>query len=191
MRLFGSVVRFFWGPLSCQATILGLAAAPLIVLGVACSGHASVPPPKPPVVACKEPEVLKVVVRGSDRMNMDESGQSLAVVVRVYQLKGSRSLEDAEFDQIWQHDRETLADDVLSVSETVLAPSDSKVVNIKRSDDAHYLAVIGLFRRPDGIAWRAIRLIPTVCKTGVAMKNVAKEIAVEFLIEDYRIEVRT
>ena len=143
------------------------------------------------MVACKEPEVLKVVVRGSDRMNMDESGQSLAVVVRVYQLKSSRTLEDAEFDQIWQRDRETLADDVLSVSETVLAPSDSRIVNIKRADDAHYLAVIGLFRRPDGIAWRAIRLIPTVCRTGVAMKTVAKEIAVEFLIEDYRIEVRT
>jgi type VI secretion system protein VasD len=141
-------------------------------------------------VGCKEPE-LKVVVRGSDRLNMDENGQSLAVVIRVYQLKSSKTIEDAEFEQIWQRDRETLADDVLSAIEMTLAPNDLKVVNLKRAEDARYVAVIGLFRKPDGIAWRAIRLIPTLCKGGAAMRNAPKELAVEFLVEDYRIEVRT
>jgi type VI secretion system VasD/TssJ family lipoprotein len=113
-------------------------------------------------------------------------------VIRVYQLKSSKNIEDAEFEQIWQHDRETLADDVLSANEMTLAPNDLKVVNIKRSEDARYVAVIGLFRKPDGIAWRAIRLIPTICnRGGTAMKNASKEITVEFLVEDYRIEVRT
>jgi type VI secretion system VasD/TssJ family lipoprotein len=167
-----------------------VASTSFLAIGLSCSGHAPAPVTRAPPVGCKEPE-LKVVVRGSDRLNMDEFGQSLAVVVRVYQLKTSKTIEDAEFDQIWQHDRETLSDDVLSAVEMTLAPSDSKIVNIKRAEDARYLAVIGLFRKPDGIAWRAIRLIPTICKSGAALKNIPKEIAVEFLVEDYRIEVRT
>lgn len=122
---------------------------------------------------------------------MDESGQSLAVVIRVYQLKSPKTIEDAEFEQIWQHDRETLSDDVLSAVELTLAPNDLKVLNVKRVEDARYLAAIGLFRRPNGLAWRAIRLIPTVCKGGAPMKKATKEIPIEFLAEDYRIEART
>jgi type VI secretion system protein VasD len=143
-----------------------------------------------PTEPCKEPE-RKVVLRGSDRMNVDEFGQSLAVVVRVYQLRTAKTLEDAEFDHIWQHDRESLADDVISADEVTLAPTEVRVIRVKRSDEARYVAVIGLFRRPDGIAWRAIRLIPTVCRGEEAMKKVPKEIALEFLVEDYRIEVRS
>jgi len=124
-------------------------------------------------------------------MNVDEFGQSLAVVVRVYQLKTAKSLEDAEFDYIWQHDRESLADDVVSTDELTLAPTEVRVVHMKRAEDARYVAVIGLFRKPDGIAWRAIRLIPTVCRGDEAMKRIPKEISLEFLIEDYRIEVRS
>jgi type VI secretion system protein VasD len=139
---------------------------------------------------CKEPEP-KVVLRGSDRMNVDEFGQSLAVVVRVYLLKTAKTLEDAEFDHIWQHDRESLAGDVISVDEVTLAPTEVRVIHVKRSEEARYVAVIGLFRRPDGIAWRAIRLIPTICRGEEAMKRVPKEISLEFLVEDYRIEVRS
>src|SRR5215831_7388196 len=73
-------------------------------------------PPPAPAAPCKEPE-LKVTVKGSDRLNMDESGRSLAVVVRIYQLKSLKTLEDADFDGVWQHDRETLGEDLMSVDE--------------------------------------------------------------------------
>jgi type VI secretion system protein VasD len=176
-------------------SVAGLA----IACQVSCLLGCSAPPRvgRPPVHAaaaapsdCKEPPA-KVVIRGSDRMNVDEFGQSLAVVVRVYQLKTAKSLEDAEFDYIWQHDRESLADDVVSTDELTLAPTEVRVIHMKRAEDARYVAVIGLFRKPDGIAWRAIRLIPTVCRGDDAMKRIPKEISLEFLIEDYRIEVRS
>lgn len=124
-------------------------------------------------------------------MNVDEFGHSLAVVVRVYQLKTAKSLEDAEFDPIWQHDRESLADDMVSADELTLAPTEVRVIRIKHSEEARYVAVIGLFRRPDGIAWRSIRPIPTVCRGEEAMSKVPKEISLEFLVEDYRIEIRS
>src|SRR5690349_10623000 len=114
--------------------------------------------PPAPAAPCKEPE-LKVTVRGSDRLNMDEAGRSLAVVVRVYQLKSLKTLDDADFDQVWQHDKETLGDDFVSVDEVTVDPADKKAVPVKRNPDARYLAAVGLFRKPDGIAWRATRSI--------------------------------
>jgi type VI secretion system protein VasD len=168
---------------------VALTLSALFVIG-GCSAHAPAPAPEA-AAACKEPD-LKIVLRGSDRLNVDESGQALAVVVRVYLLKKTKMLEDAEFDQIWQHDRETLADDVLSADELTLAPKDTKTLHLKHNDDAKYIAAVGLFRKPDGIAWRAIRLTPTVCRGDDAMKKVtvAKEIAIDFWAEDYRIEAR-
>src|SRR6202142_2291278 len=122
-------------------SVAGLA----IACQVSCLLGCSAPPRagRPPVHAAaaaapsdrKEPPA-KVVIRGSDRMNVDEFGQSLAVVVRVYQLKTAKSLEDAEFDYIWQHDRESLADEVVSTDELTLAPTEVRVIHMKRAEDA-------------------------------------------------------
>jgi type VI secretion system VasD/TssJ family lipoprotein len=151
---------------------------------VGACAHDAPPPPAPP---CKEPDI-KVTVRGSDRLNMDESGRSLAVVVRIYQLKSLKTLDDAEFDQVWQHDKEALGDDFVSVDEVTVDPSDKKVVPIKRSADANFLAAVGLFRKPDGIAWRATRNIKPICGGEAPVKAPPAVYPITFVAEDYRIE---
>jgi type VI secretion system VasD/TssJ family lipoprotein len=143
--------------------------------------------PPPPAAACKEPD-LKVTVRGSDRLNMDEAGRSLAVVVRIYQLKTLKTLEDADFDQVWQHDRETLGEDLVSVDEVTVDPADKKSVPVKRNMDARYLVAVGLFRKPDGIAWRATRSLGPICGGEGAVKAPPPVYIVSFVAEDYRIE---
>ncbi len=158
-------------------------AAAAAVCATACA-HDPPPPPAPP---CKEPE-LKVTVRGSDRLNMDEAGRSLAVVVRVYQLKSLKTLEEADFDQVWQHDKETLGEDLISVDEVTVDPSDKKVVPVKRVLDARYLVAVGLFRKPDGIAWRATRNLAPICSGDSPVKAPPAAYVVSFLAEDYRIE---
>ena len=144
-------------------------------------------PPPAPAPPCKEPD-LKVTVRGSDRLNMDEAGRSLAVVVRVYQLKTLKTIEDADFDQVWQHDKETLGDDFVSVDEVTVDPSDKKVVPVKRVLDARYLVAVGLFRKPDGVAWRATRTIAPICNGETLVKAPPASYTINFLAEDYRID---
>jgi type VI secretion system VasD/TssJ family lipoprotein len=119
---------------------------------------------------------------------MDESGRSLAVVVRVYQLKSLKALDDADFDQVWQHDKETLGEDLLSVDEITVDPSDKKVVPVKRSGDTRYLVAVGLFRKPEGIAWRATRTLNPVCGGDGPTKAPPPVYPVTFVAEDYRIE---
>jgi type VI secretion system protein VasD len=160
-----------------------LLALVLPILVTAC-GHDAPPAPAAP---CKEPD-LKITVRGSDRLNMDEAGRSLAVVVRIYQLKSLKTLEDANFDQVWQHDKETLGEDLASVDEVTVDPADKKVVPVKRIADAHYLVAVGLFRKPDGIAWRATRALNPICGGEGSAKAPPPTFPVVFVAEDYRIE---
>ena len=171
---------FGGGRLPVSLPVLG---ALSIALVTSCA-HDPPPPPGPP---CKEPD-LKVTVRGSDRLNMDETGRSLAVVVRIYQLKSLKTLDDADFDQVWQHDKETLGEDLVSVAEVTVAPSDKQVVPVKRAPDAHYLVAVGLFRKPDGITWRATRRMNPICEGEGAVKAPPPIYPVTFLAEDYRIE---
>lgn len=169
-----------------MSALVAIAAAAAVCATVFPTGCAHDPPP-PPAAPCKEPE-LKVTVRGSDRLNMDEGGRSLAVVVRVYQLKSLKTLEEADFDQVWQHDKETLGEDLISVDEVTVDPSDKKVVPVKRVMDARYLVAVGLFRKPDGIAWRATRNLALICSADSPVKAPPAAYVVNFLAEDYRIE---
>jgi type VI secretion system VasD/TssJ family lipoprotein len=163
--------------------LIFLGGAALVMQAAGCAHD----PAPAAAVPCKEPD-LRVTVRGSDRLNMDESGRSLAVIVRIYQLKTLRTLETADFDQMWQHDKETLGEDLLSVEELTLDPSDKKAVPVKRSPDARYLVAVGLFRKPDGIAWRATRNLTPVCAGDTAAKAPPPTFPVTFVAEDYRIE---
>jgi len=158
----------------------------LVVMVAAC-GHDPPPPAAAAAGACKEPD-LKVTVRGSDRLNMDEGGRSLAVVVRIYQLKSLKTLDDADFDGVWQHDKDTLGEDLISVDEITIDPSDKKIVPVRRNPDARYLVAVGLFRKPDGIAWRATRTLHPVCSGEGAVKAPPAVFPVTFVAEDYRIE---
>jgi len=165
--------------------------APLAGLFLVMAGACGHDPPPPAAAAapgqCKEPD-LKVTVRGSDRLNMDEGGRSLAVVIRIYQLKSLKTLDDADFDGVWQHDKDTLGEDLMSVDEVTIDPSDKKVVPVRRNPDARYLVAVGLFRKPDGIAWRATRTLHPVCGAEGSVKAPPPVFPVTFVAEDYRIE---
>jgi len=168
---------------SLVTVVMKMVALAVLSVAAACAHD----PPPPTAAPCKEPD-LKVTVRGSDRLNMDEGGRSLAVVVRIYQLKSLKAIEDADFDQVWQHDKETLGEDLISVDEVTIDPADKKVVPVKRVMDARYLVAVGLFRKPDGIAWRSTRNLAPICGGETLVKAPPATYSVNFVAEDYRIE---
>jgi len=96
------------------ATVAMMAAS----LGVAAFGcsHSSPPPPaaapaaatKPPPSACSAPEPLHVSLTASARLNPGEKGEALATVVRIYQLKGVGKMMGVSFDDLLDHDKDTL-----------------------------------------------------------------------------------
>jgi type VI secretion system VasD/TssJ family lipoprotein len=134
--------------------------AELVVLGVlavACGLAACAHAPPPP---CSSPEPLRVNLKASPHLNPSEKGEALATVVRVYQLKGTGKIAVASFDDLLDHDKDTLGEDFVAVQEVTLEPTETLNPPLVRSPDATHVAVVALFRKPTGTAWRAIEKLP-------------------------------
>jgi len=124
------------------------------------------------------PARLELSLAASDRLNLDEQGQSLPTVVRIFQLKGAAKLEAADFDPLYRRPREVLGTDLLQLEELTLTPGQTVRRQIDRDPAARAIAVVGLFRKPSGISWRAVVELPS------------GRVPLEFVAEGYRIERR-
>jgi type VI secretion system protein VasD len=136
-----------------------LVAAVAVLAG--CS-HNPPPPPTPPTppAPCSEKEPLRVRLKADRKLNLSERGESLATVVRVYQLKGTGKISVASFDDLFDHDHDTLGEDFAAVQEVTITPGATLDPPLFRVPDATYVAVMGLFRRPTATSWRAVEKLP-------------------------------
>jgi len=177
-----------------------------VSLTVAASGcsHPAPPPPaaapaaaaKPPPSACGAPEPLHVTLTASQRLNPGEKGEALATVVRIYQLKGVGKMMGVSFDDLLDHDKDTLADDFLTMQEVTINPGDRLEPPIVRNADARYLLAVALFRQPTGTTWKVTRRLnspdPDYCHTPPPAKGTqaANDGTVRLFLDENRIELR-
>jgi type VI secretion system protein VasD len=133
------------------------------------------------------------VVEAGERLNPDDTGASLATVVRLYQLKGERKLADAAFEEMLDNPKDVLAEDVVSTQELTVNPRDRIEQPLKRGEGATRVAVVALFRQPAGTSWRAIHQLPppdpTHCHPGPggAQKS---PLRLRAILEDSKVEIR-
>lgn len=73
--------------------------------------------------------------------------------MRAYQLVSDARLRNAPFEDIWQKDKETLQADLVSVEQYSLFPGETKELQLKPNAQAHFLALVALFREPQGKDW--------------------------------------
>jgi type VI secretion system protein VasD len=143
------------------------------LLGVACSTpRTALAPAEPTAVP------LELEITAADRLNPDESGNSLVTAVVVYQLKSSAKLEAADFDQLYRNAKEALGADLLQSEELTLEPGQKLRRRIETDRAARAVAVVAQFRRPTGTSWRAVADLAS------AKGNLA------FFLEGYRVERR-
>ncbi|HSS39490.1 MAG TPA: type VI secretion system lipoprotein TssJ [Polyangia bacterium] len=134
-----------------------------IAIMVGCGHSPSTPPPASPATPpapCTSPEPLHISLKADARLNPSERGEPLATVVRIYQLKGTGRITVASFDDLMDHDRDTLGEDFVAVQEVTMNPGTKLDPPLFRAADATYVAVVGLFRRPSSTTWRAIEKLP-------------------------------
>lgn len=101
-------------------------------------------------------KVISVSVAGSKALNLDDGGNPLPVIVRVYQLKGKEKIEGADFISLWKEDQKILEGDLLDRQEITLLPDTKVEVKVDPQEGAEYLALMALFRKPEGNGWREI-----------------------------------
>jgi len=107
------------------------------------------------LTACGK-KAINLSVAGSKTLNLDDGGNPLPVVVRIYQLKGKEKIEGADFISLWKEDEKILDGDVLDRQEITLLPDTKIVQTIDPKEGSEYLALMALFRKPQGNGWREI-----------------------------------
>lgn len=122
------------------------------LLSWACS---SAPPP--PAEAAKPEKCVSprphVTLAASPQVNAGPDGRGLPVQVRVYELKSEAKLLNAFFEEMWNDDEKTLADDLVSKRELTAYPGQSERFELDQSPESRVLAAVALFREPRGKDW--------------------------------------
>ena len=82
-------------------------------------------------------------------INADGAQTPLATMVRVYQLKDRKSIDAADYQSLLRKADTVLKEDMLSSRELLVMPDGSMILNMPMDDNAQFVAVVGLFNRPD------------------------------------------
>jgi type VI secretion system protein VasD len=104
----------------------------------------------------KPPRNVAIRLHAADKLNVDASGQPLALVARIYKLRQSAAFEQAPYAAFLnpQAEKEALGADLLEVKEITLVPGQRYEVTEKVAREAGYIGVVALFRAPAAQRWR-------------------------------------
>ncbi|MCA8093807.1 type VI secretion system lipoprotein TssJ [Burkholderia anthina] len=97
---------------------------------------------------------MNLVIESRAALNENEQGQSLPVVVRVYQLKDAKVFEKAGYAQLLDGNRTLPKADLLDSMETTLGPDATVKLFAPMADDAQVVGVAGFFRDRAGAEWQ-------------------------------------
>lgn len=103
-----------------------------------------------------QPATLPIRLRAADNLNAGDGGRPGSLVVRVYQLRARERFEDAAFDVFVdeQRERDVLGDDLLRVTEVLLAPGQDHGFTEALAPEGRHVGVVALFREPARTRWR-------------------------------------
>ncbi|RQR41212.1 type VI secretion system lipoprotein TssJ [Burkholderia sp. Bp9142] len=99
---------------------------------------------------------MNFVIESRSALNANEQGQSLPVVMRVYQLKDAKAFENAAYVQLIDNDKALLGGDLLGSLEATLAPGATVRLSAPMANDAQAVGVAGFFRGQGGAEWQLV-----------------------------------
>ena len=110
--------------------------------------------------------------QASPKINLDESGNSLSVVVRLYQLKDKEAFSQLGFDKITsgKSDKEIFGDSLIERSEVVLIPGAPFKSDNTLNASTKYLGVVAMFRQPDANSWRYLLSADEIRRNGLSFQ---------------------
>ena len=127
------------------------AAASLLSLTVALTGCAKPPAPPPP----PKPTIFQVHLTVAPNANPDARGRSSPVVARLFELKSLASFENADFVSLFERDKESLGNDLVTKEELVLQPGESRKFTRELHAETRFVAVVAGYRDIERSRWRA------------------------------------
>lgn len=100
--------------------------------------------------------VVPMRLYSAENLNSGAGTRSLALVVRVYQLRSLQRFEQAPLDAFLDEaaERAALGEELVSATEVLLTPGQRHEFEERVAAGANHLGVVALFRAPAGNRWR-------------------------------------
>jgi len=96
---------------------------------------------------------VRVLVQPAESINPDEQGESLATVIRIYQLSGDVALSTLDFRDAWQKGKDAFGDEFLAEEERTIYPGRPELVELEPDPKATHIVAVAIFREPNGVSW--------------------------------------
>ena len=93
---------------------------------------------------------------GAPKLNPDETGAPNPVQVRVFMLKTSEAFTNTDYFQFTDKERAVLGADLMSQTNDVLRPGQTKVLNLPVLPGTKFIGVSAAYRNIDQATWRVV-----------------------------------
>ncbi len=126
---------------------------------VGCGKAPPQPPPAPPLTIAAPPQAkvkAPMTITVAREANPDRNGRPSQVVLRIYQLRTDAKFLAAELLPLYESDEKVLGQELITVDEFELQPSDVKTIEVSLSPDARFVGAIVPFRDDRKSTWRAL-----------------------------------
>jgi type VI secretion system protein VasD len=124
------------------------------------------PPAAPATGAVCKPRPIAITLAAAAELNNAAAADARPVQIRVYLLKQEDRLRTASFVDIWQDDRKTLGEDLVSVDEKTAYPGATFSVEVPSNPAAGFVALVALFREPQDQKWYVSYALPVPTHEG-------------------------
>ncbi|WP_374592173.1 type VI secretion system lipoprotein TssJ [Aquabacterium sp.] len=114
---------------------------------------------------------ISLSLAASQSLNVNDDGQSLALLVRVYKLKNAEAFLSAPYEAFGsaEAEKQRLGEDLIEVREIQLVPGQHVDVTEKVAREAGYLGVVALYRSPAPQRWKLAFSADAAQLTGVSL----------------------
>lgn len=118
-----------------------------------------------------QPRKVALHLHAAPRLNLDARGQPLALLVRVYALRGSGAFAQAPYAAFLtpQAEREALDADLVDTREVMLVPGQHVDLDESVAREAGYVGVVALFHTPARQGWRVAFAAADAEKAGITL----------------------
>lgn len=99
----------------------------------------------------KQVTTLHLDLSARTAINRDQAemnAMALPTLVRVYQLRSLKALDNATYDSLLDNDEQVLDNDLLDKRTALIKPGEGAQLDVPMSKDARFVAVVALFRHP-------------------------------------------
>jgi type VI secretion system VasD/TssJ family lipoprotein len=96
---------------------------------------------------------VRVLVQPAEIINPDDKGDSLATVLRFYQLSGDVALSTLDFRDAWQKGKEAFGEEFLAEEERTIYPGRPELIELEPDPKATHIVAVAIFREPQGVSW--------------------------------------